>query len=70
VEISVAIDDVLLSRARGLTGGTDQEIVTLALKTLIVCRTQPAAVERIIGRAFTDDQINASVIEYPTKPIL
>jgi hypothetical protein len=62
---SIVIDDSLLRRARELTGGTDQETVILALETLVAFRTQSAAVERIIGREFTDDQIDASVIAYP-----
>jgi hypothetical protein len=65
--ISVAVDDNILSRAREVTGGTDQETVALALKTLIALRTQSAAVERIIGRRFTDDQLDAPTVEYPDQ---
>ena len=49
-----------LRTARDLTGSrSNRETVDLALRTLIALRRQPAAVERIIGRTFYDDQIDA-----------
>ncbi|MBH0082209.1 type II toxin-antitoxin system VapB family antitoxin [Salinibacterium sp. SWN167] len=57
---SIDIDPTELRTARDLTGSrSNRETVDLALRTLIALRRQPAAVERIIGRTFDDDQIGA-----------
>jgi Arc/MetJ family transcription regulator len=57
---SIDIDPVELSTARELLGASsNRETVDIALKTLIAVRRQSAAVERIIGRRFDDDQIDA-----------
>lgn len=57
---SIDIDPDELKQARQLTGATsNREAVDLALRTLIAVRRQPAAVERIIGRRFEADQIDA-----------
>ncbi|MBH0008153.1 type II toxin-antitoxin system VapB family antitoxin [Salinibacterium sp. SWN1162] len=57
---SIDIDPTELRTARDLTGSrSNRETVDLALRTLIALRRQPAAVERIIGRTFDDDQIDA-----------
>lgn len=60
---SIDIDPDELRRAKELAGTTsNRETVDLALRTLIAVRRQPAAVERIIARAFEPDQIDASTI--------
>lgn len=60
---SIDIDPDELRRARELTGTTSNgETVNLALRTLIAVRRQPGAVERIISRTFTPDQIDAPTI--------
>ena len=57
---SIDIDPDGLRIAKELTGtASNRETVDLALRTLIAVRRQPAAVERIIGRRFDDDQIDA-----------
>lgn len=66
---SIDIDPVELKQAKKLAGTTsNRETVDLALRTLIAVRRQPAAVERIIGRRFTPDQIDAPTIT-PTADI-
>jgi Arc/MetJ family transcription regulator len=67
---SIDIDPEEL-RAAKLVAGTrsNRETVDLALRTLIAVRSQPAAVERIIARAFEDEQIGAPTID-PTRPHL
>ncbi len=63
VVTSIDIDPGELRTARELTGASsNRETVDLALKTLIAVRSQPGAVERIIARRFTDDQIDAPTI--------
>ncbi len=60
---SIDINPEELLAAKQLTGSTsNRETVDLALRTLIAVRRQPAAVERIIGRRFADDQIDAPTI--------
>ena len=64
---SIDIDPENLLIAKQLTGSaSNRETVDLALRTLIAIRRQPAAVERIIGRRFTDDQIDAPAIRPET----
>ncbi|WEK60930.1 MAG: type II toxin-antitoxin system VapB family antitoxin [Candidatus Microbacterium colombiense] len=60
---SIDINPAELKQAKELAGTTsNRETVDLALRTLIAVRRQPAAVERIIGRRFTPDQIDAPTI--------
>jgi Arc/MetJ family transcription regulator len=60
---SIDINPEDLLTAKELTGSaSNRETVELALRTLIALRRQPAAVERIIGRRFADDQIDAATI--------
>ena len=60
---SIYIDPDELLTAKELTGSaSNRETVDLALRTLIAVRRQPAAVERIIGRRFAGDQIDAPTI--------
>ena len=60
---SIDIDQDDLKRAKLLTGATsNRETVDLALRTLIAVRRQPPAVERMIGRRFEPDQIDAPTI--------
>ena len=60
---SIDIDQNELRIAKQLTGASsNREAVDLALRTLIAVRSQPAAVERIIGRRFETDQIDAPTI--------
>jgi Arc/MetJ family transcription regulator len=60
---SIDIDQDALRIAKELTGATsNRETVDLALRTLIAMRRQPAAVERIIGRQFDREQIDAPTI--------
>jgi Arc/MetJ family transcription regulator len=60
---SIDIDPDELRIARELTGASsNREAVDLALRTLIAIRRQPAVVERIIGRSFEPDQIDAPTI--------
>jgi Arc/MetJ family transcription regulator len=60
---SIDIDQDELKQAKELAGtSSNRETVDLALRTLIAVRRQPAAVERIIGRTFTPDQIDAPTI--------
>jgi Arc/MetJ family transcription regulator len=57
---SIDIDQDKLRQAKELAGTTsNRETVDLALRTLIAVRRQPAAVERIIGRRFVPEQIDA-----------
>jgi Arc/MetJ family transcription regulator len=61
---SIDIDQDDLKQAKLLAGTTsNRETVDLALRTLIAVRRQPAAVERIIGRTFGADQIDAPTVE-------
>lgn len=60
---SIDIDPAELRLAKDLAGtSSNRETVDLALRTLIAVRRQPAAVERIIGRGFAPDQIDAPTI--------
>jgi Arc/MetJ family transcription regulator len=60
---SIDIDQDELKQAKLLAGTTsNRETVDLALRTLIAVRRQPAAVERIIGRHFEPEQIDAPTI--------
>lgn len=60
---SIDIDQAELQQAKLLAGTTsNRETVDLALRTLIAVRRQPAAVERIIGRRFTPEQLDAPTI--------
>ena len=60
---SIDIDPEELKQAKQLAGTTsNRETVDLALRTLIAVRRQPAAVERIVGRRFAPDQIDAPTI--------
>jgi Arc/MetJ family transcription regulator len=60
---SIDIDPDELKQAKELAGtSSNRETVDLALRTLIAVRRQPAAVERIIGRRFAPDQIDAPTI--------
>jgi len=66
---SIDIDPNELQKAKKLAGTTsNRETVDLALRTLVAVRRQPAAVERIIGRRFTPDQINAPTITPGASP--
>jgi Arc/MetJ family transcription regulator len=52
---TIDLDPELLETAKELTGArTDRDVVTRALQTLIATRQQPAAVERVIARQFSD----------------
>lgn len=60
---SIDIDPDELKQAKKLAGTTsNRETVDLALRTLIAVRRQPAAVERIIGRRFEAEQIDAPTV--------
>ncbi|OIJ32974.1 MULTISPECIES: type II toxin-antitoxin system VapB family antitoxin [unclassified Microbacterium] len=60
---SIDIDPDELKQAKRLAGTTsNRETVDLALRTLIAVRRQPAAVERIIGRRFEAEQIDAPTV--------
>jgi Arc/MetJ family transcription regulator len=60
---SIHIDQDKLRQAKELAGTTsNRETVDLALRTLIAVRRQPAAVERIIGRGFLPEQIDAPTV--------
>lgn len=66
---SIDIDPGELKQAKELAGTTsNRETVDLALRTLIAVRRQPAAVERIIGRRFEQDQIDAPTIAPTAAP--
>lgn len=68
---TINLDQPVLDAAKRLTGArTDRDVVDLALRTLIAVRQQTDAVERIISRDFSDDQIGAPVIDYdaPRQP--
>lgn len=61
---SIDIDPSELKQAKKLAGtNSNRETVDLALRTLIAVRRQPAAVERIIGRRFEADQIDAPTVD-------
>ncbi|MCY1694125.1 type II toxin-antitoxin system VapB family antitoxin [Curtobacterium sp. SL109] len=52
---TIDLDPELLETAKELTGArTDRDVVTRALQTLIATRQQPATVERVIARQFSD----------------
>lgn len=60
---SIDIDQGELALAKQVAGtATARETVDLALRTLIAVRRQPSVVERIIGRTFEPDQIDAPTI--------
>lgn len=60
---SIDIDQDELKQAKQLAGTkSNRETVDLALRTLIAVRRQSSAVERIIGRRFELDQIDAPTI--------
>jgi len=60
---SIDIDQDDLKQAKLLAGtSSNRETVDLALRTLIAVRRQPAAVERITGRTFEADQIDAPTV--------
>ncbi|TDW31417.1 type II toxin-antitoxin system VapB family antitoxin [Cryobacterium psychrophilum] len=60
---SIDINQAELKQAKLLAGtSSNRETVDLALRTLIAVRRQPSAVERIIGRRFEPDQIDAPTI--------
>ncbi|MBT1544036.1 type II toxin-antitoxin system VapB family antitoxin [Curtobacterium aurantiacum] len=62
---TIDLDQAVLDTAKELTGArTNRDVVNRALQTLIAVRRQPAAVERIMARDFTDDQTHASVVRY------
>lgn len=62
---TIDLDPDVLSLAKELTGArSNRDVVTRALQTLIAIRRQPAAVERVIERQFTDEQIAASTAHY------
>jgi Arc/MetJ family transcription regulator len=66
---SIDIDQEELRQAKQLTGAkSNRETVDLALRTLIAVRRQPSAVERIIGRDFEPDQIDAPTITPAAVP--
>ena len=66
---SIDIEPTELKLAKEAAGTTTaRETVDLALRTLIAVRRQPAAVERIIGRTFDEDQIDAPTIPPTTAP--
>ncbi|WP_136708279.1 type II toxin-antitoxin system VapB family antitoxin [Agromyces sp. H66] len=66
---SIDIDQEELRQAKQLTGAkSNRETVDLALRTLIAVRRQPSAVERIIGRDFEPDQIDAPTITPTAAP--
>lgn len=68
---SIHIDPEELRAAKQLTGASsNREVVDLALRTLIAVRRQPAVVERIIGRRFTDGQIEVQTKSYPDPSLL
>ncbi|WP_229663136.1 type II toxin-antitoxin system VapB family antitoxin [Microbacterium album] len=65
---SIDIDPDGLKQAKELTGAkSNREAVDLALRTLIAVRRQPAAVERIIGRRFAPEQIDAPTVAPETQ---
>lgn len=60
---SIDINQAELKQAKELAGTTsNRETVDLALRTLIAVRRQPAAVERIIGRRFDPEQVDAPTL--------
>ena len=66
---SIDIDPDQLKQAKKLAGTTsNRETVDLALRTLIAVRRQPAAVERIIGRRFEAEQIDAPTVAPEPMP--
>ena len=66
---SIDIDPDELKQAKKLAGTTsNRETVDLALRTLIAVRRQPAAVERIIGRRFEAEQIDAPTVAPAPMP--
>jgi len=66
---SIDIDPDELKQAKKLAGTpSNRETVDLALRTLIAVRRQPAAVERIIGRRFEAEQIDAPTVAPEPMP--
>ncbi|MGG7306388.1 type II toxin-antitoxin system VapB family antitoxin [Curtobacterium sp. AB451] len=62
---TIDLDQAVLDTAKELTGArTNRDVVNRALQTLIAVRRQPAAVERVIGRTFTEEQTEAPVVHY------
>jgi Arc/MetJ family transcription regulator len=66
---SIDINQDELRQAKELAGTTsNRETVDLALRTLIAVRRQPSAVERIVGRRFEPDQVDAPTIAPAAAP--
>lgn len=62
---TIDLDQAVLDTAKELTGArTNRDVVNRALQTLIAVRRQPAVVERMVHRDFTEDQVHASVEHY------
>jgi Arc/MetJ family transcription regulator len=67
---SIDLDQAMLDTAKALTGArTNRDVVNRALQTLIAVRSQPAAVERMLSREFTDEQTHAPVIRYASPGV-
>jgi Arc/MetJ family transcription regulator len=67
---TIDLDPELLETARALTGvRSNRAVVIRALQTLIATRHQPAAVERVIARPFTDEQTSAGVVRWSAPGI-
>lgn len=65
----IEVDTNVLRRAGELASTTSNgETVDLALRTLLAVRRQSAVVERIVGRRFGPDQINAPTVAPPPAP--
>ena len=62
---TIDLDQRVLELAKSAAGvKSNRQVVDQALRTLIAVRSQPAAVERIIARTFTDAQTSADVVHY------
>jgi hypothetical protein len=60
---TIDLDPELLETARALTGVRSNRAVVIAT------RHQPAAVERVIARPFTDEQTSAGVVRWSAPGI-
>lgn len=62
---TIDLDQAVLDTAKELTGArTNRDVVNRALQTLIAVRRQPAVVERMVHRDFSEEQVHAPVEHY------
>lgn len=63
---SVDVDRDAIREVKRLTGmKSDKEVINTAVKLMLVRARQRQTIKRMAKHTFTDEQLNANVIEYP-----